>query len=63
MPLPLLPINMASIVDNTFGAGGYLFRPIEAWCCCGCGSATKWIGGHGNSIGGILDSGKFIGVW
>ncbi len=48
------------IVDNTFGAGGYLFRPIEHGAAVVVASATKWIGGHGNSIGGIIvDSGKF----
>jgi len=48
------------IVDNTFGAGGYLVRPIEWGADVVVDSATKWIGGHGNSIGGaIVDSGKF----
>ena len=48
------------IVDNTFGAGGYLFRPIEHGASIVVSSATKWIGGHGTSIGGIIvDSGKF----
>lgn len=48
------------IVDNTFGAGGYLFRPIEHGAAVVVSSATKWIGGHGNSIGGVIvDSGKF----
>lgn len=48
------------IVDNTFGAGGYLFRPIEHGAAIVVQSATKWIGGHGNSLGGIIvDSGKF----
>jgi len=48
------------IVDNTFGAGGYLFRPIEHGAAVVVESATKWIGGHGTSIGGIIvDSGKF----
>jgi O-acetylhomoserine/O-acetylserine sulfhydrylase len=48
------------IVDNTFGAGGYLFRPIEHGAAVVTASATKWIGGHGTSIGGvIIDSGKF----
>lgn len=48
------------IVDNTFGAAGYLFRPIEHGAAIVVSSATKWIGGHGNSIGGIIvDSGKF----
>ncbi|MEQ8924944.1 MAG: O-acetylhomoserine aminocarboxypropyltransferase/cysteine synthase [Fulvivirga sp.] len=48
------------IVDNTFGAGGYLFRPIEHGAAVVTASATKWIGGHGTSIGGvIIDSGNF----
>lgn len=52
--------NIPLIVDNTFGAGGYLFRPIEHGAAVVVASATKWIGGHGNSIGGIIvDSGKF----
>ncbi|MGB3181939.1 MAG: O-acetylhomoserine aminocarboxypropyltransferase/cysteine synthase [Cyclobacteriaceae bacterium] len=48
------------IVDNTFGAGGYLFRPLEHGASVVVASATKWIGGHGNSIGGvIIDGGNF----
>jgi O-acetylhomoserine (thiol)-lyase len=48
------------IVDNTFGAGGYLFRPLEHGASVVVESATKWIGGHGTSIGGIIiDSGTF----
>ncbi len=48
------------VVDNTFGAGGYLFRPIEHGAAVVVASATKWIGGHGTSIGGvIIDSGNF----
>ncbi|MCC5944619.1 MAG: O-acetylhomoserine aminocarboxypropyltransferase/cysteine synthase [Bernardetiaceae bacterium] len=48
------------IVDNTFGAGGYLFRPIEHGAAVVTASTTKWIGGHGTSVGGIIvDSGKF----
>ena len=48
------------IVDNTFGAGGYLCRPIEHGADIVVHSATKWIGGHGTTIGGaIIDSGKF----
>lgn len=47
------------IVDNTFGAAGYLFRPIDHGASIVVESATKWIGGHGTSIGGvIIDSGK-----
>ncbi|HAY3507709.1 O-acetylhomoserine aminocarboxypropyltransferase/cysteine synthase family protein [Elizabethkingia anophelis] len=48
------------IVDNTFGAGGFLFNPFEYGASVIVESATKWIGGHGSSIGGIIvDSGKF----
>lgn len=48
------------IVDNTFGAAGYLFRPIEHGASIVVESATKWIGGHGTSIGGVIvDSGSF----
>ncbi|MFQ9952444.1 MAG: O-acetylhomoserine aminocarboxypropyltransferase/cysteine synthase family protein [Clostridium sp.] len=47
------------IVDNTF-ATPYLFRPIEHGADIVVHSATKFIGGHGTSIGGILvDSGRF----
>ncbi|KAJ3080959.1 Homocysteine synthase [Quaeritorhiza haematococci] len=48
------------IVDNTFGMGGYLIKPIEHGADIVVSSATKWIGGHGNTIGGVvIDSGKF----
>lgn len=48
------------VVDNTFGAGGYLFRPLEHGANIVTASATKWIGGHGTSIGGvIIDGGDF----
>ena len=48
------------IVDNTFGACGYLVRPIDHGADIVVESATKWIGGHGTSIGGVIvDSGKF----
>jgi O-acetylhomoserine (thiol)-lyase len=48
------------IVDNTFGAGGYLCRPIELGANIVVESATKWIGGHGTSIGGVItDAGNF----
>ena len=48
------------IVDNTFGAGGYICRPISFDADIVVHSATKWIGGHGTSIGGVIvDSGKF----
>lgn len=48
------------IVDNTFGAGGYLIRPIEHGANIVVESATKWICGHGTSIGGVIvDAGNF----
>ncbi|MFP4064950.1 MAG: O-acetylhomoserine aminocarboxypropyltransferase/cysteine synthase family protein [Bacteroidales bacterium] len=48
------------VVDNTFGAGGYFCRPIDHGAHIVLHSATKWIGGHGTSIGGIIvDSGRF----
>jgi len=48
------------IVDNTFGAAGYLFRPIEHGANVVVESATKWIGGHGTSIGGVIvDGGNY----
>lgn len=63
-------------MDNTFGAGersvplshlyligcigGYIIRPIDLGADIVVHSATKWIGGHGTTIGGIVvDSGKF----
>ncbi len=48
------------IVDNTFGMAGFLVAPIEHGADVVVESATKWIGGHGTSIGGVIvDSGKF----
>jgi O-acetylhomoserine/O-acetylserine sulfhydrylase len=48
------------IVDNTFGAAGYLFRPLEHGANVVVQSATKWIGGHGTSIGGVIvDGGNY----
>ncbi|MGN6418733.1 MAG: O-acetylhomoserine aminocarboxypropyltransferase/cysteine synthase family protein [Pseudobacter sp.] len=48
------------IVDNTFGAAGYLCRPIDYGANVIVESATKWIGGHGTSIGGVIvDAGNF----
>ncbi|KAJ7747628.1 O-acetylhomoserine ami [Mycena maculata] len=48
------------IVDNTLGMGGYLVRPIDHGADIVVESATKWIGGHGRTLGGvIIDSGKF----
>ncbi len=52
--------DLPLIVDNTFGAGGYLFRPIEWGANIVVESATKWIGGHGTSIGGVIvDGGNY----
>lgn len=48
------------IVDNTFGAGGFFVRPIDHGADIVVHSATKWIGGHGTTIGGVIvDGGKF----
>jgi O-acetylhomoserine (thiol)-lyase len=52
--------DLPLIVDNTFGAGGYLVKPIEWGANVVVESATKWIGGHGTSIGGlIVDGGNY----
>ena len=52
--------DLPLIVDNTFGAGGYLFRPLEHGAHIVVESATKWIGGHGTSIGGVIvDGGSY----
>ena len=52
--------DLPLIVDNTFGAAGYLFRPLEHGAHIVVESATKWIGGHGNSIGGVIvDGGNY----
>lgn len=51
--------NIVFIVDNTFGTP-YLIRPIEHGADIVVHSATKFIGGHGSSLGGVIvDSGKF----
>ena len=51
--------NIPLIVDNTF-ATPYLVRPIEYGADIVVHSATKFIGGHGTTIGGVIvDSGKF----
>ena len=48
------------VVDNTFGAGGFLCQPIKHGANVLTSSATKWIGGHGTSIGGIIvDGGNY----
>jgi len=52
--------DLPLIVDNTFGAAGYLSRPIENGANVVVESATKWIGGHGTTLGGIVvDAGNF----
>jgi O-acetylhomoserine/O-acetylserine sulfhydrylase len=52
--------NIPLIVDNTLGAAGFLFRPIEHGASVVVESATKWIGGHGTALGGVIvDSGTF----
>jgi O-acetylhomoserine (thiol)-lyase len=52
--------DLPLIVDNTFGTAGYLFRPLEHGANVVVESATKWIGGHGNSIGGVIvDGGNY----
>ena len=48
------------IVDNTLGCCGYVVRPIDHGADIVVQSATKWIGGHGTSIGGVIvDAGTF----
>lgn len=48
------------MVDNTFGMGGYLFRPFEWGANVSVHSATKWICGHGTALGGVVvDGGNF----
>lgn len=52
--------NLPLIVDNTFGAGGYLFKPLDHGANIVVESATKWIGGHGTSLGGVIvDGGNY----
>jgi O-acetylhomoserine (thiol)-lyase len=52
--------DLPLVVDNTFGAAGYLFRPLEHGANIVVESATKWIGGHGTSIGGVIvDGGNY----
>ena len=52
--------NLPLIVDNTFGAGGYIFKPLKHGANIVVESATKWIGGHGTSIGGVIvDGGNY----
>lgn len=59
-PNPVKELTWDSQVDNTFGAGGYLVRPIEHGADIVVHSATKWIGGHGTTLAGVVvDSGNF----
>jgi O-acetylhomoserine/O-acetylserine sulfhydrylase len=52
--------DLPLIVDNTFGAAGYLFRPLEHGANVVVESTTKWVGGHGTTIGGaIVDGGNY----
>ena len=52
--------DLPLVVDNTFGAGGYLFKPLEWGANIVVESATKWIGGHGTTIGGVIvDGGNY----
>ena len=52
--------DLPLIVDNTFGAAGYLFKPLEHGANIVVESATKWIGGHGTSIAGVIvDGGNY----
>ncbi|MEO5999989.1 MAG: O-acetylhomoserine aminocarboxypropyltransferase/cysteine synthase [Chitinophagaceae bacterium] len=52
--------DLPLIVDNTFGAAGYLFKPLKHGANIVVESATKWIGGHGTTIGGVIvDGGNY----
>ncbi|UBV41603.1 aminotransferase class I/II-fold pyridoxal phosphate-dependent enzyme [Deinococcus taeanensis] len=53
-------LGVAVFVDNTFGAGGYYCQPLRHGANVVLHSASKWIGGHGNGIGGVIvDGGNF----
>lgn len=55
-----LSLGIPLVVDNTFGAAGYIARPIDYGADVVVASATKWIGGHGTAIGGVIvDAGSF----
>ena len=48
------------VVDNTFGAAGYLCNPFEWGANIVVDSATKWINGHGTTLGGVIvDGGNY----
>lgn len=52
--------DLPFIVDNTFGAAGYLCQPLKLGANIVVQSATKWIGGHGTTIGGVIvDGGNY----
>jgi len=52
--------DLPIIVDNTLGAGGYLFKPLEHGANIIVESATKWICGHGTALGGVIvDGGNY----
>ncbi|MFY7789269.1 MAG: aminotransferase class I/II-fold pyridoxal phosphate-dependent enzyme, partial [Thermoflexibacteraceae bacterium] len=52
--------DLPLVVDNTFGAAGYLVQPLVLGANIVVASATKWIGGHGTSIGGVIvDGGNY----
>lgn len=52
--------DLPIFVDNTFGAGGAICQPLKHGAHIVVESATKWIGGHGTTMGGVIvDSGKF----
>ncbi|MCT4614001.1 MAG: O-acetylhomoserine aminocarboxypropyltransferase/cysteine synthase [Marinifilaceae bacterium] len=52
--------DLPLIVDNTFGAAGYVFKPIEHGANIIVHSTTKWICGHGTTMGGvIIDAGNY----
>lgn len=53
-------VRVPFVVDNTWGCGGYLCRPLELGADIAVHSATKWIGGHGTFVGGaVLEAGRF----
>lgn len=49
--------DLPLIVDNTFGAGGAICQPLKWGAHILVESATKWIGGHGTSMGGVIVDG------
>ncbi len=52
--------DLPFVVDNTFGAAGYLCNPLEWGANIVVDSATKWINGHGTAMGGIIvDGGSY----